>query len=60
MFLDWEQLTQCCIDCIFSLSLAGTDDTHYEVQTDQLEDEDEYYIEPQQVYDYDASDPDDT
>ena len=60
MFSDPEQLAQCCIYCIFSFSLADTDDTDYEVQTDRLEDEDEYYTEPQLVYDYDASDPDDT
>ena len=42
------------------ISRADTDDAYYEVETDRLEDEDEYYIEPQQVYDYDASDPDDT
>ena len=60
MFLDLEQLAQFCIDFIFALSGADTDDAHYEVETDRLEDEDEYYIEPQQVYDYHASDPDDT
>ena len=60
MFLNPEQLAQCCIDCIFALSRADTDDAHYEVHAEQPEDEDEYYIEPQLVYDYDASDPDDT
>ena len=60
MFLDPEQLAQCCIDCIFAWSLADAADTDYEVHAEQPEDEDEYYTEPQLVYDYDASDPDDT
>ena len=60
MFLNLEHLAQCCIDCIFALSLADAADTDYEVHAEQPEDEDEYYIEPHLVYDYDASDPDDT
>ena len=62
MFLDLKQLPQFCIGCIFALSLPDTDGAHYEVHAEHPEDEDEYFIdiEPQLVYDYDASDPDDT